>query len=454
MDRLSAYNLMILINFVLAGFAMYQLMRYLTGSVVAALLAGIVFAFNSHNVYQSAHPDLLSVWILPLYTLVLIRGFREDSLIWPLLTALMLFLAGAASTLILVVLGLWTAPLILYLMLAEKPKLMGMRNTVVALGLGVLLVLPLILPLLKEALLGSNTSFLNDSSTTIPSDMFAPLVPPWYVWMRKSIYFGIVATYFTIVAIARARRQAVLWILLLVGAYLFSIGPNPIFLGRALPVELPWSYVIPPLLRQTHRLNILVSFGLAAMVAYGWCAASELISRKYLAPLIAFVAVLLMLTDYLAWPMPATDADVPPFYAQCLADRPEELNLAIVPSGRNIDKLHMYYQTFHGMKMTGGHISRHTGEELAYLESNALLRAGRRENWQMEPPINGPVHLQDLADNGIDLLILEKAFLDIDQWQAAVPVVPTYEDADVLVFDVGRLAGEEWLNGKLCPGQG
>jgi hypothetical protein len=367
------------------------------------------------------------------------------------MTSLMLVLGAAASSLILVFLVIWSGPLVLYLVLSEPKKLPSIRKVALFLGLSIVLLLPIILPLIREALQGGNTSFLFDSSQSIPSDIFAPVVPPWYTWMRKSIYIGIVPAYLCIVALGRKRRSAALWILLMLGAYLFSIGPNPVFLGRELPLELPWSRAIAPLIRQTHRLNTLVSFGLAATVAYGWCAFAEVVSKKGRASMFASVAVAILLVDFLALPLPMTSAHIPQFYARCLAAREEELNLAIIPSGRQIDKLHMYYQTVHGMKMTGGTVSRHTEEEYVYLQANPLLRAGRMENWPADPPSDSLGYLKDLADNGIDLLILEKTLLDVGEWRAAIPISPSFEDSFVVVYDVGRLTGTEWLDGDLCP---
>ncbi|HSG14805.1 MAG TPA: hypothetical protein VLE70_00610 [Anaerolineae bacterium] len=435
-EPLAAYNLMILVNYVLAGFAMYQLMRYLTGSTTAGILAGIVFAFNSHNIYQSAHPVLLSVWILPLYPLGIIRGYREDRLIWPILAALMVFLGAAASTLILLILGIWTVPLVVYLWLTSSPRRPAMRNIVVFLCLSGLLLLPLLFPLLREMLQGNNTSFLRASSTSIPSDIFSPLVPPWYVWLRRGIYFGIVPVYLLIVVLGRRRQKAALWLLLLLGAFLFSIGPNPIFLGKTLSFSLPWSEAIVPLLRQTHRLNILVSFGLAGAVAYGWCAVREQITGKAPVPVVSLAFMVVLLIDYLAAPMPLMAVDVPDFYSQCLAGNPEEIAVAIIPSGRQIDKVHMYYQTLHGKRMTGGVISRHTGEEFAFLQSNELLRAGHTENWPTSLPADTSEPLRDLARRGIDLLVLEKGFLDVDAWREAILLAPAYEDDAVLVYDL------------------
>ncbi|UCG24731.1 MAG: hypothetical protein JSW55_01670, partial [Chloroflexota bacterium] len=261
----------------------------------------------------------------------------------------------------------------------------------------------------------------------------------------------LVPVYLLIVALGRRRKKAALWLLLLLCAYLFSIGPNPIFLGKALPFSLPWSEAIVPLLRQTHRLNILVSFGLAAAVAFGWCAFREQIAGKAPVPAVSFAFVVVLLIDYLAAPMPVMAVDVPGFYSQCLAAIPEELAVAIIPSGRQIDKVHMYYQTLHGKRMTGGVISRHTGEEFTFLQSNELLRAGHTENWPTSLPADTSEPLKDLAGHGIDLLVLEKSFLDVDSWRGAILLAPAYEDDAILVYDLRAIELGQNSEQDLCP---
>ena len=104
---LPAYNITILINYVLSGFAMFQLARYLTKSAVAGILAGIVFAFNSHSLYQSAHPVLVSIWCFPWLTLSLIHTIEKDSIKWALVAALFVGLGSFSSTLLLILMGVW-----------------------------------------------------------------------------------------------------------------------------------------------------------------------------------------------------------------------------------------------------------------------------------------------------------------------------------------------------------
>lgn len=55
---LPAYNVPMLLNLALLGWAAFHLAHDLTGSWTAALLAGLVFAFNNYNVYELSHPVL------------------------------------------------------------------------------------------------------------------------------------------------------------------------------------------------------------------------------------------------------------------------------------------------------------------------------------------------------------------------------------------------------------
>ena len=62
--QLLAYNLIFLSGFALSGVAMFLLVRSLTGSVPAALLAGFIFAFLPYRFMHYAHLELqMSQWM-------------------------------------------------------------------------------------------------------------------------------------------------------------------------------------------------------------------------------------------------------------------------------------------------------------------------------------------------------------------------------------------------------
>ncbi len=68
-----AYNLLILSNFALSGFAMWLLVRHLTGSSGAGLVAGMIYAFSPWHQAQFAHGGLgAQAWmVFALYFLIL-----------------------------------------------------------------------------------------------------------------------------------------------------------------------------------------------------------------------------------------------------------------------------------------------------------------------------------------------------------------------------------------------
>lgn len=178
---LPAYNIPILLNYVLAGLSMFHLARYLTGSSVAGILAGIVFAFNSHNLYQSAHPVLVSVWCFPWMTLFFVRAVREQSAKLALVAAVFVFLGAASSTILVVLMVFWVAILVLYMFLARQLAPSSMRILLVFGLASGLLVLPTVYPLLTSAVIGGNSNFVVNPEGAISSDMVFPVVPHWFV---------------------------------------------------------------------------------------------------------------------------------------------------------------------------------------------------------------------------------------------------------------------------------
>src|SRR5262249_29583981 len=93
-DGLVANNLQIFASFVLAGCTMYLLARDLTGSPLAAALAGLIFTMAPFHLAESLqYRSLLSLQWLPLFVLALLLLFRK----WTKRAAA---LTGAAFTLV------------------------------------------------------------------------------------------------------------------------------------------------------------------------------------------------------------------------------------------------------------------------------------------------------------------------------------------------------------------
>ncbi len=436
LGTLPAYNMAILLNYVMAGLAMFQLAYYLTKSTIASLLAGVVFAFNSHNQYQSAHPDLVSVWCLPWLTLSFFHAVEKNSIKWAVVTAVIVALGTFASILFLSFMGLWMVLLIAYMFLSSEFPRPPWRILFIVAGLSALFVLPMIYPQLQDIFLNRNTTFSQDPRISIITDAISIFVPHWQVWVTRSMYVGIVVFALVIFAVRYKGRQSRLWLLLAITAYLFAIGPYPLVAGQRLDIVLPWTFLITPIIRNPYRMMILFSMGIALLVAYGWTALEAVIESRRVRQIAAVITLFFVYLDYTAVPFPNTPATISPFYTDFLQAMPDDMALATVPYGRQGDKSYLYYQTIHGHPITGGHISR-ADEPTKLIENNDILRAGMVSMEPVPLPDDWETPLQELADAGIGYLVLDKILLaEIEAWQVQIPLDPVYEDNFVAVYDV------------------
>jgi hypothetical protein len=80
-----AYNLVFLATFVLSGLGMFLFVRSLTGSPVAAFIAGLAFAFAPYRVAQMSHVQVMSAQWMPFVLYAYRRFFetrRRAPLVW------------------------------------------------------------------------------------------------------------------------------------------------------------------------------------------------------------------------------------------------------------------------------------------------------------------------------------------------------------------------------------
>lgn len=440
MPPLVAYNLSVLINYPLIGLSMFQLARHLTKSNSAALIAGIAFAFNSHALYQSSHPVLLSIWCFPWATLALLKAVETDRLRPAVWAAVFVFLGTATSTLLFFMMIVWFGFLFIYWWIAPEWKRPSWQIITLFAALSGLFCLPLLWPLLQDALINRNTSFIINEGKAVINDLVAPLVPHWVLYLRRGLYWGFVGIYLLLFA----RRQGVmtrLWFVTLIGFYLISIGPQPEILYRELPVTLPWSLPFVPILRNPYRLNILASLGLSMLLAYGWLQVRSMLNNGRLQRLATCLVPLLLLADYAGQGMPMIDASHSTFYTEFLDEVPDEAVLTLFPPHRQYAKFYLYYQTLHGHPMTNGVISRPTDATFAFVDSNALLRLRTVEWWAESPPIPDDMAgaLDQLADAGVTYFVINKQFLrpkELDRWIAAMPLTPIFEDDLAIAYQL------------------
>lgn len=79
-NPILCYNLLFLSSIVLAGLGMYLLVRELTGTTLAAFIAGLLFAFAPYRLPQSGHLQVLTSQWMPFVLYGLLRYFHTRRL--------------------------------------------------------------------------------------------------------------------------------------------------------------------------------------------------------------------------------------------------------------------------------------------------------------------------------------------------------------------------------------
>jgi hypothetical protein len=130
-NAILTYNLLFLATFVLSGFAMYLLVRDLTGRPLAAFAAGLIYAYVPYRIDQLSHVQVLSSYWMPLA----LMGFRRF-----FATRSRLALAGGAASFVLQGLScgyylLFFAPFVAAYCLYEIVRRRLVRDTRVWVGL-------------------------------------------------------------------------------------------------------------------------------------------------------------------------------------------------------------------------------------------------------------------------------------------------------------------------------
>lgn len=76
-STLAAYNVLFLLGMALSGVGAWTLARWITGDAVAALLAGLVYAFNPWRLAQIPHVQFQWGVFMPLFLLFLLKFLRD-----------------------------------------------------------------------------------------------------------------------------------------------------------------------------------------------------------------------------------------------------------------------------------------------------------------------------------------------------------------------------------------
>lgn len=372
-----AYNLIYLATFVLAGLAAYLLASYVTRSFLAALGAGLAYAFLPAHFLSYGQQSSSHVQWLPLVVLCLLRlrdtgrwGYGAWAGVWLAASLHSGLYFGIYAAFTVVAIGLWCL-----VVRSDCPAGRGawLRGLAACVGVSALLFAPRGVPMAIEAMgsleidyaaTGSRADLLGLSMRTEPHEP-ARLVswPAFFGWVFVA---GAVAG-----AVLSGWRRSRMWIVLAAGFFLFALGPDLYVAGHrvgGVPMLGDLVARLPLLssLRAHHRALIVVILCMTVLFA-------RLLQRLDNGPVeeevappstrrqAAVAAILaLMLIEF--WPPPANPRanEAPEAYsvleaAASGAVLPVPVDVAVAP---NALERPMFFQTFHGLPLVGGYTSR------------------------------------------------------------------------------------------------
>jgi hypothetical protein len=349
-NPILAHNWVFLFSFAASGFGMYLLVRHLTGSAMAGLVSGIVFAFCPYRIAHLSQLQMLATEWMPLALLFLHKALRRQKWLDFLAFTLFFNLQALSSYYYALFFTVAISILLLLYLLMARGKLWSKKLTLQfgCCGLLTLLVnLPLAMPYFRLSQMGfvrsreSTQLFqaaLTDYLTTTPESWFYGSLTASLrgrYWSEHASFPGILAfilgslsvAYFILPAVhrfyrraargegARSRSSPVSGVLayayVLVISIVLAMGVLWELPGTNVRLPLPFGWLfghIPGFqaLRVPSRFNVISMLALAVLSGYGVSILQDCLRRKPSTLRMTFHAILplLVAVEYLAIPLP------------------------------------------------------------------------------------------------------------------------------------------------------
>jgi hypothetical protein len=399
-----AYNMAMLLTFVLSGLGMYFWIRRMTGRRGPALVAGTIFAFLPYRFahFLIGHLNLSGTQWLPFYFMGLFELFdagRPPRWRSAVLAGVMLGLIGLTSQYYLYMTILVTAFLLfIYLVFLQRRRWKDVRFWKFLALLGIV-ALPLIAVAVAPYVTLSQQGGLPDRTMSIvrkysasPTDFFLPstdhfLWGSWIgshfnreMWVEGTLYIGVVSVVLGVVAWIKRKQagRSGLMVLLLCGALfamVLAMGTDLHWNGSPVEITTPaflagWIHrpTIPLLLPGYFlfqyfplyaKLRALMRFGLFVLVftsAAAGLGCAWLVARIKPHWRSVLVAGLLLLVFVDFYPGPYTEfAPVQPRPVDAwLALQPDKGAVIQFPFIKGEDQDQTYYTLIHGKPFVGG----------------------------------------------------------------------------------------------------
>jgi hypothetical protein len=295
-DPLRLYNLGVLLALAFGGWCFHLLVRDLTGSLWAGLLAGTLAGFSAHQLRNLVYLNLLTIGWLALFLLGLHRCVRRPSAGAAILTGLSFALTAQSS-------GYYAvAAVVLALVFAAVHwRDARQRQVLVSLAGAALLAVLLTLPFLwaysglyrehglrRPPGMSERMAFQPARDLTSRAYVYRGLLGPG----GGQLFPGLLAPGLAVLAAVRRRPHALFYSASVATLLLLSFGPQLEIAGAEIPMPYAWLRAVPPLDGMRHPVTFagVALLAIAVLAGLGW-ASLGLAERAWTGPLVVALAV-------------------------------------------------------------------------------------------------------------------------------------------------------------------
>ncbi len=362
--QLVSYNIIFLSGFALSGAGMFLLVRSLTGSTLAAILSGFIFAFLPYRYMHYSHLELqVSQW-MPLCLWALHRTMKNGRVRDGLLTGFFLALQCLSCWYYGIFLCTFMVPLGVALLIGESGAKWkeAVRSLAAGAVLAAVLIIPMAIPYFAARKnVGERPEYeirfysaqpINYLAAHSQNVLFGERTAR-FAAQERELFMGIFVPLLALVGLWRplsAARIAYAAGLLL--AFDLSLGYN----GALYPFL--HDYVLPYRgLRVPARMAMVVGLALAILAGYGAARLLKKAASPVARGVVFGVMLLLVWTEYRSIPLLKTVWTKPsPIYDALPAHTSNVLlELPLVQPDISIEPIYMYFSTFHWNKLVNGY---------------------------------------------------------------------------------------------------
>jgi hypothetical protein len=374
------HNLMMLGAIAMSALGMFMLVRYLTGSRGAALLAGVIFAFAPYRFEHIMHMELQWTMWMPWAFLALHRTFDTGRWRDGLATGLAVTLQMLSS----IYYGIFLATLLAFsgLLLLIGDRRVAFRRTLAALALGAAIASVICaayaIPYLRTRdAIGERGEHEVIMFSARPRNYLVATPTNWLYGKseqrslpERRLFPGALAVLLAMIGLLLRipPPRQIVYLLAMVAAFEMSLGFGG-YTYSALHEHVP----VYRGLRAPARLGIFVVMFLGVLAAYGY----DAIARSLAAPprrVLLAVLLVIMLAEYRVR-MPLKEyPNTPPGVYRVLAQQPRGV-VAEFPMPEGLpgrDAEYSYMSTFHWMPLLNGYSGIYPP---SYLKNLARLRS-------------------------------------------------------------------------------